>query len=115
MQTNEKDTSLRNAELDEELAGILMAISVVSKRLAEKLLALQRREKPTEERGTPDEQDEKTISLEEVRSVLAEKSRNGQTAKVRELLEKHGASKLSEINPKNYADMLAEAREFGDG
>ena len=60
MQTkaNDKDTDLRNAELDEELAGILTAISVVSKRLAKKLLALQRQDKSTGEGGAPDGQDE---------------------------------------------------------
>ena len=55
---NEKDMDLRDAELDEELAGILTAISVVSKRLAKKLLALQRQDISTGEGGTPDEQDE---------------------------------------------------------
>lgn len=60
MQTkaNEKDMDLRDAELDEELAGILTAISVVSKRLAKKLLALQRKDEPTGEGGMPDEQNE---------------------------------------------------------
>jgi len=60
MQTkpNDRDTSLHNAELDEELAGILTAISVVSKRLAKKLLALQRQDKSTGEGGVPDGQDE---------------------------------------------------------
>ena len=41
----------------------------------------------------------KPLTLEDVRAVLAEKSRNGHTAKIRELLEKHGAAKLSEIDP----------------
>ena len=60
MQTraNEKDTDLCNAELDEELAGILTAISVVSKRLAKKLLALQRQDESTGKGGTPHGQDE---------------------------------------------------------
>lgn len=79
---------------------------------ADNLTALFADNQPEENKAIPKP---KAISLEEVRAVLAEKSRNGQTAKVRELLEKHGASKLSEIDPKNYADMLAEAREFGDG
>ena len=57
----------------------------------------------------------KALTLEEVRAVLAEKSRNGHTAKVRELLEKHGASKLSEIDPAKYATLLAEAEVLGDG
>lgn len=34
-------TNTRDPELDEELAGILTAISVVSRRLARKLLTLQ--------------------------------------------------------------------------
>ena len=57
----------------------------------------------------------KPLTLEAVRAVLAEKSRNGHTAKVRELLEKHGASKLSEIDPAKYATLLAEAEVLGDG
>ena len=57
----------------------------------------------------------KPLTLEEVRAVLAEKSRNGHTTKIRELLEKHGAAKLSEIDPKKYAALLAEAGVLGNG
>ena len=57
----------------------------------------------------------KPLTLEEVRAVLAEKSRNGQTAKIRELLEKYGAAKLSEIDPQKYAALLAEAEVLGNG
>ncbi len=49
------------------------------------------------------------LTLEEVRAVLAEKSRSGHTEEVRELLAKHGADKLSEIDPAEYAALLAEA------
>jgi len=55
----------------------------------------------------------KSITLEQVRSVLAEKSRGGHTAEVRELLGRHGANKLSEINPAEYPALLAEAAEIG--
>ena len=60
MQTkaNDRDTGLREVDLEEELAGILTAISVVSKRLAKKLLALQKWDEPTVEGGTPDGKDE---------------------------------------------------------
>lgn len=58
---------------------------------------------------------QKSLTLEEVRAVLAEKSRNGYTAKIRELLEKHGATKLSEIDPAKYATLLAEAEVLGNG
>lgn len=57
----------------------------------------------------------KPLTLEEVRAVLAEKSRNGHTAKIRELLEKHGAAKLSEIDPQKYSALLAEAEVLGNG
>ena len=57
----------------------------------------------------------KPITLEDVRAVLAEKSRNGHTAKIRELLEKYGAAKLSEIDPQKYAALLAEAEVLGNG
>jgi len=55
------------------------------------------------------EPEEKPLTLEEVRAVLAEKSRSGHTEEVRALLNKHGADKLSEIDPVEYAALLAEA------
>lgn len=59
--------------------------------------------------------EEKGIALEEVRAVLAEKSRDGHTAKIRELLQKYGADKLSEINASDYPALLAEAEVLGNG
>ena len=59
--------------------------------------------------------EEKAITLEEVRAVLAEKSRDGHTSKIRELLQKHGADKLSEINASDYPALLAEAEVLGNG
>lgn len=50
----------------------------------------------------------KQIALEEVRAVLAEKSRSGHTAAIKTLLQKHGADKLSEIAPSEYPALLAE-------
>ena len=61
------------------------------------------------------EPDEKPLTLEVVRAVLAEKSRAGHTAEVRALLEKHGAAKLSGINPAEYPALLAEAEVLGNG
>ena len=52
------------------------------------------------------------VSLEQVRAVLAEKSQAGFTAEVRGLLEKYGAPKLSQIDPANYAALLADAEEL---
>ena len=55
------------------------------------------------------------ITLEEVRTVLAELSRDGKTQEVKDLLKKHGASKLSEINPDEWETLLEEAAEIRHG
>lgn len=57
---------------------------------------------------------EKTLSLEEVRAILAEKSRDGFTAQIRDLLQKYGASKLSEIDPANFKALVADAEVLGN-
>lgn len=65
--------------------------------------------KNTAKKTAKAEAEEKPLTLEEVRAVLAEKSRAGHTAEVKELLNKHGADKLSEIDPAEYPALLAEA------
>lgn len=57
----------------------------------------------------------KAVKLEKVRAVLAEKSQAGMTAKVREIIQKYGATKLSEIEPKHYADILKDAEGLING
>lgn len=57
-------------------------------------------EKPKEEK--------KSVTLEEVRAVLAEKSRSGKTAEVKELLTKFGVNKLSELDASKYDELLKE-------
>ena len=51
----------------------------------------------------------KPQTLERVRAALAEKSRAGHTSEVKALLIKHGADKLSDIDPAEYPALLAEA------
>ena len=51
----------------------------------------------------------KPLTLERVRAALAEKSRAGHTSEVKALLIKHGADKLSDIDPAEYPALLAEA------
>lgn len=64
---------------------------------------------PTVEAAKP------ALTLEQVRAALAEKSRGGYTAQVRELLVKHGAAKLSDIDPAEYPVLMADAGELGNG
>lgn len=55
------------------------------------------------------------VTLEHVRTVLAEKSRDGLTDAVRELLNKYGAKKLSLIDSAKYNGLLKEAEALGNG
>lgn len=58
MQTQTNAEASKDNQLDEELADTLTAISVVSKRLAQKIKALSTKEQEKKEGGTPNEQDE---------------------------------------------------------
>lgn len=55
---------------------------------------------------------EDDISIEKVRAVLAEKSRSGKQPEVKVLITKYGAKKLTDIDPKNYNNLLKEAEEL---
>lgn len=50
-----------------------------------------------------------TVSLEQVRAVLAKLSQMGKTADVKKLIVKHGAQKLSDIPESEYESLLHEA------
>ena len=60
------------------------------------------------------EETAEAIRLEDVRAVLASKSRDGYGAQVRELISRHGGNKLSDIDASEYAAMLKEAEVFGN-
>jgi len=91
----------------EELRSAAAAINEAANWLAEQFSSIDPIPEPTPTKPVP--------TLEAVRAVLAEKSRNGHTAKIRELLKKYGAAKLSEIDPQKYAALLAEAEVLGNG
>lgn len=57
-------------------------------------------------------EEEQTVTIEQVRAVLAEKSQSGLTDKVKSLLESFGANKLSAVKPEDYADLMAAAKEM---
>jgi len=90
-------------EIKEDAENLASSIGVL-------LTALESDEElPKEEKV---KQEEKTYEIEDVRKILADKSRLGHTAKIRELLEKYGAKKLSEINPSNYKDLVADVEKL---
>ena len=93
---------------------LLMEIKEDAENLASSIGALltaleSDEELPKEEKV---KQEEKTYEIEDVRKILADKSRLGHTAKIRELLEKYGAKKLSEIDSDNYKDLVADVEKL---
>jgi hypothetical protein len=68
-----------------------------------------------EEETVPDNQPEpeKEIAIEEVRALLGEKMRAGYSTKVKALLAKYGAEKLSKIDKSKYSALLKEAEAIG--
>ena len=90
-------------EIKEDAENLASSIGVL-------LTALESDEElPKEEKVN---QNEKIYEIEDVRKILADKSRLGHTAKIRELLEKYGAKKLSEIEPSNYKDLVADVEKL---
>ncbi len=63
------------------------------------------------EQSTPEQQ---AVTFVELRSRLSEISRNGHTAEVKELLQKFGADKLSDVAESDYTALLAEAEAIAN-
>ncbi len=58
----------------------------------------------------------KPVTYEEVRAILADKSRTGYRAEVKALLTAHGVRQLSEIEyPAIYVELIREAEDIGNG
>lgn len=55
------------------------------------------------------------LELPEVRSRLADLSRKGKTEEIRELIAEFGATKLSEVDPKHYKEIMDRAVEIEHG
>lgn len=62
---------------------------------------------PTEQKAPKEEKP--TITMEQVRAVLAQKSKDGKKAQVKALLLKYDSGKLSGVKPEDYPALLAEA------
>ena len=89
----------------EELRNAAAAINDVANWLAQQFGGAS---EATEKAEAPAAPAKTALTLEEVRAVLADKSRAGHTAEIRELLKKYGASKLSLVDPKHYEALLRE-------
>jgi hypothetical protein len=95
----------------EELRSAAASINEAANWLAEQFGGTA--EAPAKEPAAKEEK-KPELKLEDVRAVLAEKSRAGHTAAIRTLLQKYGASKLSAVDPKHYEALLKDAEVLDD-
>lgn len=101
------------AQTIDDLRKYAEQLSVIADTLTEMFSGKQEKTAPT---PVPESEKPKTpaITLEKVRAALAQKSRDGYTEQIRELLQKYGSDKLSGIDPENYAALMADAGELGN-
>lgn len=100
------------AQTIEELRSAAASINAAADWLYKQFSGDNTETQPAE---APANKEKPQLKLEDVRAVLAEKSRAGHTAEVRALLQKYGAAKLSEIDPANYEALLKDAEVIGNG
>lgn len=98
------------AEMLKDLAGALQTIAATvtvekAKKETKQLDAFQK---------LADENKPK-VTIQDVRAIMAELLREAGKEAVQELLQKRGAKKLTEVNPKHYAELKAEAEKILEG
>jgi hypothetical protein len=97
------------AQTIEELRTAAAAITDAANWLAQQFSGEDSNQQQSSETAAIREESKPVLTLEQVRAVLADKSRAGHTAAIRDLLQKYGASKLSQVDPKNYEALLRDA------
>ena len=78
--------------------------------------ALNNETEPTETHEAepvPEEEEQKEITFVQVRAAAAQKSKDGYTDAVRNLIESYGVEKLSQIKKEDYAEFLKEVEMIG--
>ena len=66
-------------------------------------------DEPEPQVEAPDREKPKQPTLQEVRGILADRASNGHREAVQALIQKHGAKKLSDIDPAAYQSLIEEA------
>ena len=61
----------------------------------------------------PEEEEQKEITFVQVRAAAAQKSKDGYTDAVRNLIQSYGVEKLSQIKKEDYAEFLKEVEMIG--
>ena len=96
-----------------ELLRIAEGFSIV----AEGLRGLAKAEGGTKDKAVKEQkqdaekvQQESPATLEGIRALMAQKTQEGKSKEIKELLQKYGAVKLSAVKPEDYPALLQEAQ-----
>ena len=99
-----------------ELMKIAEGFSIV----AEGLRGLAKAEGGTKEKAVKEQkqaqpekaeaQQESPATLEGIRALMAQKTQEGKSKEIKELLQKYGAAKLSAVKPEDYPALMQEAQ-----
>ena len=72
----------------------------------DKTVKAQKQEQPEK----AEVQQESPATLEGIRALMAQKTQEGKSKEIRELLQKYGAAKLSAVKPEDYPALMQEAQ-----
>lgn len=102
-----------------EMAQLMMKVAEDLRSLSDSVQAvckviMEGLSEETKVNDLPEKKAEPAISIEKVRGILASKSQAGYSAEVRAIVSKYGASRLSDIDPKDYPAVLKDAEEIGN-
>lgn len=61
-------------------------------------------------KAQPETQQENPATLEGIRALMAQKTQEGKSKEIKELLQKYGAAKLSAVKPEDYPALMQEAQ-----
>ena len=99
--------------------AILKALKAIRGLITDETLEKKPKEQAAVETAEPEaeapKEEAKPVTFEEVRGLMAALSGKGMKAEARELLQKYGAKRLSEVEEKDYAALAAEAKAVANG
>ena len=98
---------------------LIDGLKKLSADMAELAVLLEGTDAPVKKQDVPAEEKAlapaKVYTYEEVRAILAEKSRTGFRAEVKAILTAHGVKQLSDVKtPEEFAAIVAEAEVIGN-
>ena len=67
-------------------------------------------QKAEKQESVAEVQQENPATLEGIRALMAQKTQEGKSKEIKELLQKYGAAKLSAVKPEDYPALMQEAQ-----